>query len=120
MTPETARGLAIRFGIPLHMDFHALPSAAVGGLLEAADVVAYRQPRNANGSRARCFHAKLARAVKKAKPERWTLEPCRALHRDGVHVMDLMIAGRDGPLMPPADADRLAREIVAALNGRRS
>lgn len=42
-------------------DFHKLSPDVVEALLEVADLVKYRKPRNANGSRARCFHAYLTR-----------------------------------------------------------
>jgi hypothetical protein len=42
-------------------DFHALSSGAVAALLAEADRHGYRAPRNANGSRARCFHSYLSR-----------------------------------------------------------
>ncbi len=42
-------------------DFHALPSSAVDLLIDFADIHRYRKPRNANGSRARYFHAYLTR-----------------------------------------------------------
>lgn len=46
-------------------DFHALPSSKVDRLLEHADQVKYRKPKNANGSRARYFHAYLLRVLKR-------------------------------------------------------
>jgi hypothetical protein len=55
--------LAGRYGIDLTRDFHALPSGQVERIIEAADSVRYRQPRNANGSRARYFHARLVRTA---------------------------------------------------------
>lgn len=42
-------------------DFHALRSLQVAALLVEADAAGYRAPRNANGSRGRCFHAYLVR-----------------------------------------------------------
>ena len=42
-------------------DFHALYSRQVDVILEAADRVGYRKPKNANGSRSRYFHAYLER-----------------------------------------------------------
>mgnify|MGYP003444112505 CR=1 FL=1 len=42
-------------------DFHCLPSSTVARLLGVADGVNYRAPKNANGSRARYFHAALVR-----------------------------------------------------------
>lgn len=46
-----------------YASFHALPSAAVEALLRLADADGYRKPRNANGSRARYYHARLIRAA---------------------------------------------------------
>lgn len=49
-------------------DFHALSSAQVGRLLHWAKAYGYREPKNANGSRARCFFYMLQRfATKEAK-----------------------------------------------------
>lgn len=44
-------------------DFHALDSATVESLIREADAIGYRKPRNANGSRARYFHAYVQRAA---------------------------------------------------------
>lgn len=58
-------GIATDYRIPLDEDFHALPSAVVGRILDAADACGYRRPKNANGSRARYFHAALQRAKRR-------------------------------------------------------
>ena len=50
-------------GVDFRADFHALPSSAVAALLDAADRYGYRTPRNASGSRARCFFQFLTRGV---------------------------------------------------------
>jgi hypothetical protein len=42
-------------------DFYALSSSIVDRLVAAADKLGYRRPKNANGSRARYFHAHLER-----------------------------------------------------------
>lgn len=42
-------------------DFHALTSAQVERLTERADDYGYRAPKNASGSRARCFFYMLQR-----------------------------------------------------------
>jgi len=52
-------------GAPVGEDFHRLPSGVVECLLERADVWKYRKPRNANGSRARCFHDYLQRRARR-------------------------------------------------------
>lgn len=49
---------------PLDSDFHALRSSEVEGVIAAADSRGYRKPRNANGSRARYFHAYVRRAAR--------------------------------------------------------
>jgi hypothetical protein len=54
--------LAHKYRIPLDKDFHALTSAEVERVLAAADERKYRKPKNANGSRARYFHASMVRA----------------------------------------------------------
>jgi len=61
MTSDDARDTLRQCRIPPDVDFHALGSDAVERLLERADAWKYRQPRNANGSRARYFHAHLQR-----------------------------------------------------------
>jgi hypothetical protein len=45
-------------------DFHALPSGKVDALVAEGRAVAYRKPRNANGSYGRCFHAYLMRLIR--------------------------------------------------------
>lgn len=42
-------------------DYHALPWSVVDALLVEADAYKYRKPKNANGSRARYWHAYLER-----------------------------------------------------------
>jgi len=49
-------------------DFHSLGTEAVDRLLAHADAMKYRRPKNANGSRARYFHAWLTRVA--AREER--------------------------------------------------
>lgn len=63
MTNVEATALAIAYGIDLSADFHALPASTVCRVLEAADSVKYRKPKNANGSRGRYFFARLKRAA---------------------------------------------------------
>ncbi len=48
-------------GIDPKASFFTLDHSQIDALLEEADRVKYRQPRNANGSRARYFHARLQR-----------------------------------------------------------
>lgn len=50
--------------IHLGADFHALSSAQVDKLLQAADQARYQKPRQANGSRARYFHDLLQRRAR--------------------------------------------------------
>ena len=61
MTPEHAREILARYNA--RGDFHALTSDQVDGLLVEAAAHKYRKPRNANGSRARYFHAHLRRVA---------------------------------------------------------
>ena len=53
MTSTDARDIIARFP----GDFFTLSSSQVADLLAEADRFNYRAPRNANGSRARYFHA---------------------------------------------------------------
>lgn len=56
MSQFTARELLRSHGVPLGEDFHRLPSSTVDKIVDAANEYRYRKPRNANGSRARCFY----------------------------------------------------------------
>lgn len=60
-TKQEARALASYYRIPLNRDFHGLDSETVDSIIAAADSWKYRKPCNANGSRARYFHAYLVR-----------------------------------------------------------
>ena len=60
-----ARGILQACNVPLGADFHALASTTVESLLHWADHYRYRKPKDANGSRARYFHAYLQRRAKK-------------------------------------------------------
>lgn len=53
-----------RLGIEPDSDFHTLPSRMVEDLIWEADKANYRKPRNASGSRARCFHERLSRLAR--------------------------------------------------------
>lgn len=64
-----AAEIATRFQIPMGENFHALNSDTVGRIIEAADARKYREPKNANGSRARYFYAMLTRAFNAKRPE---------------------------------------------------
>lgn len=64
MNTSTALDLANRFKIPLDADFFALDNSIVCAIIGAADVVKYRKPKNANGSRARYFYAAMQRATR--------------------------------------------------------
>lgn len=63
LTEQGALAIAHEYGIPLDSDYHALNSATVEKVIEAANARGYRKPKNANGSRARYFHAYLRRAA---------------------------------------------------------
>ena len=54
-----------RAHIPPDANFFTLTWAQVDALLAEADRVRYRKPRNANGSRARYFHARCIRAIER-------------------------------------------------------
>lgn len=66
MTHDTATSLAAQFHLDLTKDFHTLANAEVCRVLEAADLVKYRKPKSANGSRGRYFFEYLKRASRKA------------------------------------------------------
>lgn len=51
-------------GVALGADYHALSSDVVDSLATWADKQGYRKPRNANGSRARYYHAMLQRRAR--------------------------------------------------------
>jgi hypothetical protein len=63
LTRREARQILWGREIPLGVDFHALRSSQVDQIIHAANARNYRAPKNANGSRARCFHAYLIRAA---------------------------------------------------------
>lgn len=63
MTKDEAREIARRYGVNLSAPFHVLPWSQVDRVRDAADSRQYRKPKNANGSRARCFHEYLRRAA---------------------------------------------------------
>ena len=67
MTRTDALGLAARYRIPLDVDFHALNWGVVDSIIAAAGERKYRAPKNANGSRARYFHAYLVRRANSKK-----------------------------------------------------
>jgi hypothetical protein len=67
LTYWDARAICSTFGIDPRADFHTLPSAMVDAIIRAADARKYAAPKNANGSRARYFHAYLARTIAKGE-----------------------------------------------------
>lgn len=58
-----AHNILQRCRVPLSVDFHALDTSQVSALIAEADAVKYRKPTNANGSRARYFHAYVVRVA---------------------------------------------------------
>lgn len=60
---ETLRGLNTAIG----QDFHTLTHSQIEALLIEADRVRYQRPRDANGSRARYFYARLQRLAARLK-----------------------------------------------------
>jgi hypothetical protein len=57
----SARAILASCQIAIGADFHALTRDQVDNLIAAADRANYRRPANANGSRARYFHAMIQR-----------------------------------------------------------
>lgn len=69
---RTALSLCERFELPTapnghaeRPDYHALPSSTVDRLVQCADVLSYRKPKNANASRACYFYGHLGRVLAK-------------------------------------------------------
>jgi hypothetical protein len=65
MSPDQAREVLRQCEAPKGVNFHALPSSVVENISDAARTYRYRKPKNANGSRARYFHARLVRLSEK-------------------------------------------------------
>ena len=65
MTRGEAIMLAHIHGFDWRVDWHAMRSDAKEAVLRAADQIGYRKPRNANGSRGRCFAAYVKRAAER-------------------------------------------------------
>ncbi len=63
MNQAEALDLVRRYHVRIDRDFHALGTAEVANVINAANAWGYRKPRNANGSRGRYFHAYLRRAA---------------------------------------------------------
>lgn len=63
MDRSQARAMLSLIGCAHRPDFHTLPAATVEAVIEQADLVKYRKPKNANGSRARYFYAFLTRVA---------------------------------------------------------
>lgn len=63
MNKYNTESLAAQFNIELGKNFYTLSASEVCKVLDAADFVRYRKPRNANGSRGRYFYALLNRKV---------------------------------------------------------
>jgi len=61
LSAEAARAQLRAIGLTGQEDFHALSSSTVDKIIAAADAARYRKPKDANGSRARYFHAMLVR-----------------------------------------------------------
>jgi hypothetical protein len=65
MTKYDAAELLRRAGVTPGADFCTLRSDQVCALLAEADLVKYRKPKNANGSRGRYFHEFLQRVARR-------------------------------------------------------
>lgn len=63
LSKPQAQDILRRCHVSRGVDFHALPSKTVERLLAEADTLGYRKPKNANGSRARYFHAYVNRVA---------------------------------------------------------
>lgn len=85
-------------------DYHTLNRSHVESLLDYADSLRYRKPRNANGSRARMFHAYLTRQARKLD-ESEPLTPVlfradkRGQFKDSVTAVFPTLPGAPGMLM---------------------
>lgn len=58
---QAAKATLAAMNIAIGQDFHTLNTAQVELLLDEAKRVRYQKPANANGSKARYFHARLQR-----------------------------------------------------------
>ena len=56
-----ARATLTATHVPIGTNFHTLNTTQVYDLMVQADIMKYRAPKNANGSRARYFHDMLQR-----------------------------------------------------------
>lgn len=65
MDAYSATSLTTQFHIQLAKDFFTLTHAEISSVLDAANLVKYRRPKNANGSRARYFFASPQRAARR-------------------------------------------------------
>ena len=65
LSKADAQSIAAAHRFDLREDFHALPASTVCRIIEAADLLKYRKPKHANGSRARYFFAYLCRAARR-------------------------------------------------------
>jgi hypothetical protein len=65
ITAPQARTILGDLGINPEWEFHVLNSRQVSDLVAQADFFKYRKPKDANGSRARYFHAYLVRMATK-------------------------------------------------------
>ena len=65
MTKDQAQEILHRIGCSAAPDFFTLPIEQVAQVLWEADLVKYRRPQNANGSRARYFYGYLTRTARK-------------------------------------------------------
>ena len=68
-----AREILTACNIESGVDFHTLHSNTVDALLEFATQERYRKPRNANGSRARCYHDRLQRLARDVSFSGWVV-----------------------------------------------
>jgi hypothetical protein len=60
-----ARGIASVYGFNPLEDWHAMSSGSKDAVLRAADSRNYKAPKNANGSRGRCFAQYIRRVIER-------------------------------------------------------
>lgn len=65
LTYWDARALASSFGFDPREDFHAMSTASKEAVIRAADARNYKAPKNANGSRGRCFADYVRRVIER-------------------------------------------------------
>jgi hypothetical protein len=127
LSPNQAAALLARCGIVRtgeHFpDFHTLGSSQVAALVHWADCHRYRQPANANGSRARSFYSMVERKAAKAdQPAADMVTISRAhlaelVEAARIHLEDLSSGLADGTY---DDGEETLEPIEAAIAAAKS